>query len=415
MALASSAAIASEPLWKAQREAVYELNDDEANPRLELAYDAVLTYDNKGNILQEVQVGPDGDRGRRICTYDAAGRKLTEIAEVFLNGAWVRTSSKSYAYDERTGVVISNLEYSYVDGKERPGNCYRRNIERNADGNITSVEVAVLFNGKYDPTRRMTVTYDDATGLPVEIVNTELTYNGTSYVWITGETYSDIVWHKTDGQITSSDDLYRGENLIASAHYVNRNGDEDYYDYDISVTYADNGVDYTSVFAGLYQGIANSGVKRVYTETATADGALRIDLTTSYYDLVDETIPSENYLDYSAYDAYGLQTAGGEIYTEGNDGEPEVISEVLGHVTYDETYGYPLTYEAEEDGLTFRRVEFSKYVDCSTLSSIRQAFAADGDAGAQLFDLAGRRVSRPSAGRLYIERRAGKTSKKFIR
>lgn len=415
LALAGLYAFAESPIWRATRTSSYD--PSELNPsELVLTTTSTLTYDNRGNALETVETDViDGGRTRKTCTYDESGRMLTEINESLNAGEWVKTSSKGRAYDERTGIVIENLEYSYVDGVEYPGNCYRRTITRNEDGNVTNVELAVLFNGEFDPTRRMEVTYDEATGKATEIINLELTYNGVNYTWINGPRYTGLEWFKTDGQIVSSEDLFRGENLISKGHYVNDNAGKPYHDYDIEVTYGDNGVDYVSEWKGLFQGIDDTGVRREYIEESTAANGTKITLETSYYSLTDNTIPAENYLDVMVVDSFGIEVESSEYYWEDdNYDDRELLISINADVVYDETYGYPLEFTVTEDGEPFKRVEYSDYVDCTGIdSSISRPQVAAG-VTSEWFDLTGRSVSNPSGG-VYLHRQNGKTVKLLVK
>jgi len=414
VALSGAAVFATTPVWRAQHEAVYEPSvEDETE--LALSYNTSLTYNALGKIVKEEITTADGERTRRTVTYDAAGRMVTETTEALEGDAWVKTEYKERAYDERTGVVISSVEYTCSDGVEYPGNCYRRNIVRDAAGNVTSVEIAVLYQGEYDPTQRMTVTYDES-GKAVSISCQMLTSDSDTnqLVWVDADQYTDIVWHESDGQITSTDDLFRGTNRIASAHYVNTQDGEPFDDYDIEVTYAETGSNYTSLFKGMYQANADSGVSRVYEETERPEGGSETRLFTSYYSLTDETYESENYIDLLIVDAYGLELERSETFWFGDDDSEAEVMSTLGAVTYDATEGYPLTVTFSEDGMDFMRVDYSDYVDCTTLNSLRQLRAAAADGDVEWFDLAGRKVARPSNG-VYIMRHGAETSRRFIR
>lgn len=412
-ALSVSAAFATAPVWRAQHEAVYEPSEEDETKML-LSYNTSLTYNNLGKILKEEITTVEGERSRIITTYDAAGRVTTETAEALVGDTWVKTEYKEYAYDERTGVIISRLGYTYKDGKENPGNCYKFNIVRDAAGNVTSTERSVLYEGKFAPTERMTITYDES-GKAVSIACQALAAGSEpgQFVWVEAEQITDIVWHESDGQITSVEDLYRGTNRIASAHYVNTNGGEPYDDYDIKVTYAETGSNFTSVFTGMYQGIADTGVRHEYEETERPEGGIETSLFTSYYSLTDETLESENYINLLIVDAYGLEIERSETFWFGEDDSEKDVMGTYGKVEYDTTEGYPLTVTFSDGDEAFLRVDFSNYVDCTTLNSLRQLRAAAAD-DVEWFDLAGRKVARPSNG-VYIMRHGTETSRRFIR
>ena len=92
------------------------------------------------------------------------------------------------SYDNKlTSVITNNRQWIWIDNDwNMAGNCYQRIITRDNDGNITSAVIAVLLDGKYDPTRRLDITYAD--GKAVTLKESELTYDGIEYKWVDGLT-----------------------------------------------------------------------------------------------------------------------------------------------------------------------------------------------------------------------------------
>lgn len=405
----------ADPIWRAQRESVYEPSERDQT-KLVLSYNTSMTYNSEGKTTEEMIVSVDGTRTRTLTTYDTSGRVSGITDEEFAGGEWVKTKSKEIAYDDLTGVIVSNLEYTYSGGQEYPGNCYRRTITRNDAGNITEVELAVLFHGKYDPTQRMQIEYDATSGRATSIVSTFLTYSGGLYTWMEGGKYTDLEWHNTDGQIASVDDLFRGNNRLTSGHYYNTNNGTPYFDYDITASYDAEGPGFTALCTGVYQGIADTGVSRTYSESTGDDGITEISLHTCYYSLSDPELDPENYRDVAKIDAYGIELENSSVFWSTDEADAKVESLLTSDVTYDETYGYPLTVAVSENDTPLLRVEYSDYIDCSTISGLHclRAPGASGG-GEEWFDLGGRKVAEPGSG-LYIMRGAdGRTVKRFVR
>ncbi len=401
IAFQSGLLYAQEPIWRAQRQSIYELGGN-GSAQLTLSYSAAITYNSAGQPVETIMVFADGERQRRTVTYDQpGGNALVELTELFSGGKWLPMSRKERTYDELTGIITSNVEITYVDGTERFGNCYRRTITRDAAGNVTAVAISVLYDGDYDDIRRMTVT-------PTAITVSELTYDGVGFLWVDAENYTDIVWERTDGQIVSTDDLFSGANRLQSARFVNNNGSQPYFDYQIVATYGE-GNDFDCTMSGLYQGLANAEVKRSYSETAGADGFMTYRMLTSY-DVVGSDEPAELYREVIEIDPWGIETLYRETSWLEGEADETVEVERITEVERDPTYGYPLKAVAVEDGTPLTRIDFSNYIDCATIGSLRSA-AATGAPDAPAFNLSGRRVA-PGAKGLVISRGSKQFRKK---
>lgn len=382
-------ACAGEPIWRAQRQSVYEPSGNNSQ-QLTLSYNAAITYNAEGQPVETVMVFADGERQRRTTTYDRPGGQVVlEVTEIFSNGRWIPMSRKTRTYDERTGIITSNIETNYVDGQERQGNCYRRTITRDEAGNVTEVVISVPYNGSYDATRRMTVTADS-------IVVSELTYDGFSFSWVDAEIYTNIVWERTDGQIVSVDDLFTGANRLQSARFENYNGSKPYFDYQIAATYGE-GNDFDCTMTGLYQGYENSEVKRSYTEHLSGANGCKTYCMLTSYDVVGSEEPAEFYREVIEIDAWGIETLYRETSWLEGEADETVEVERTTEVTYDQTYGYPLKAVAVEDGTTLTRVDYSNYIDCTGNSSLR-TIQGTGRSENPLFDMGGRRVTPGAKG-----------------
>ncbi len=380
MAVAASTALslAASPVWRAQKQSVYEPSAD--GNALIFSFDAYYVYNPEGQPIETTTIDFDGVKQRTLTTY-TDGRPTRELTEQLDGDEWKRVKLRERTYDSRTGIITSNVEKYYIDGKEMPGNCYRRLIRRDDAGNVSEVTIAVLFQGRYDATQKITVQ-------PNSISVSELEYATSS--WRTTVEYTDIVWDRTDGQIVSIDDLFTGANRIASAHFVNPNGNKPYYDYDIAATYGD-GNDFDCTITGLYQEIADAVVTRQYREKTDPDGLATYEMITGY-DVVDSAEPAELYREELQVDSWGLEILYRESSWLEGDPEPVVDVERTTDVTYDATVGYPVQAVAREDGQLISRVDFADYVDCSQLGSVRDLSVPARDKQI-FFNLRGQRVS----------------------
>lgn len=375
VAMSTVLSLAASPIWRAQKQAVFEPSEN--GNALIFSFDAYYVYNSDGMPVETTTIDVDGVKQRTLTTY-ANGRATRELTEQLKGGEWTPVKLRERTYDDKTGIITSNVETHYYEGKESPGNCYRRVIRRNPAGAVYEVTISVLFQGRYDPTQKIIIK-------PNSISLNELDYATDS--WRTTLEYTDIVWERTDGQIVSIDDLFTGANRLASAHFVNPNGNKPYYDYDITATYGE-GNDFDCKLAGLYQGLDDAEVIRKYRETIEPDGSATYVMTTSY-DVVDSAEPAELYCEELQVDSWGLET----LYRESSwlEGEEPVVDvERTTDITYDSEIGYPLQAVAREDGQSITKVDFSDYVDCSQLDSLRETKAAE--SGTIYFNLMGRRV-----------------------
>lgn len=409
IALSSLAASAADPLWRATRETVYEPSETDAN-KLVLSYNTALTYTSEGLPVEEVQVAVDGTRMRRTLTYTPEGRMASELIEYFVGGEWVKYRTRTREYDRQTGIITLSEDYTYEGSTSYPGNCYRREITRNDDGNVTEVILSVFFNNEYDPTQRITIGYgEDARANSISCF--DLTAVGSDLVWMPGATYTEIVWHETDGQIVSVDDFFRGANRIASAHYINTNNGKPWNDYDLAATYADEGPDFVAISNGLCQNIEDARITRDYKVTTAADGNVTTSLLTTYEVPTDPEFLPANYLETSVVDAGGFEIELSQYAWETDPEQRDLLTQVLTEVVYDPATGHALSATTTEDGMPLTRIEYSGYVDCTQQDAIGQLPASLSGQPAQYFDLQGRKLAAPSRRGFYIQRRGNEVNK----
>ena len=393
--------------WCSTTEKVYGWNN-----RWVLEETYTIEYDSKGLRTKQTCVDAEDIVTRQTFAYDANGMKTLEITEVSEdNGASFRNSSKlERTYDSRvTNFITLNKPYIWMnDDWQASGNNYTQTLTRNADGNVTMMERAVFFNGIYDPTTRITMTYG-ADGKATTIAESNLNYDYSSgqYYWDDDQTYTDIVWDRTNGQITSNEDLMSGANRISSAKIVD--GDDEM---NVTVTYDENG-GYSGTMTGTDGD--DTFTSNVFYSVLDDNGSFKV-ITDTYYFSNGEPYYSESYTETYKYDAYGLIIQESVEFSDGTYSEFESIVE--GTIEYDPVNGYPLTYTLQsydpDEGKMVNgiRMEFSDYVDVVGIGDIT---ADSADAPVEYFNLQGIRVANPTPGQVYIRRQGDSATKVLVK
>ncbi len=354
-------------------------------------------YDTAGNVTTELAEDLEGEFARTVSEYNDNGMVTLKETLVSSDGINFQNSKKSeFEYDPILTKVITerNELMWYMDEWCQVGNCYKRIITRNEDGNITSVVIAVLFNGIYDPTQRLTITYGEdgtATEISEQVLNYD--YESQEYFWEQSIRISNIVWENTDGQIYDAEDLFLGNNRIKTAHY----DDIDDISMDIVVEYDAESPAYKITMDGSLDVEYLTAVTE-YTPLEN-DGYI---LTGTTYMMEEELWSTREEV---RYDDWGLMTLSEEWETE--DGFSYGVSSV-GEVEYDQE-GKPLTYTVSETYVDWEteeemtgyviRAEYSDYVDVSQGSGAGMMIE---ETGGRYYDLQGMPVARPEKGRILI-------------
>lgn len=345
--------------------------------------------------------------------YNAQGYLSCQSTEEIDEGdVATEVSRKEISRDDPRlpALITANREWVMIDGTlQMMGNNYNRNVKRNDAGNITEVEIATYYDGAFDPSRRMTVTYGED-GKATEIVCTDLSYDWMSqkYTWIEAERFSDIVWENTDGQIFDTSYLFSGANRIKSAKYTSQIDD-----YEISVEYEDNSADYVAVFTGVIEGIEAT---KTTTVTILDEYGSASDLQEFVY-IEDGEEFYEGYIQKVVYDKWGYDILFEDIDVSDPD-FPIVYERQEAETEYDPEYGYPTlmiirSYDMEaEEMVNFMKLEFSDYKDVAGIENIA---VSDADETPVYYNLQGMRIKNPSAGGVYIVRRGNSVSKVVIR
>ncbi len=373
-------------------------------------------YDAEGRIVEDINASlypDDPSAAKTTNSYNENGQLALKIVETSEDGVTFENSEKTERkYDERlVSLITDNAEYFWMNGSwANAGNTYRRYVTRNADGNVTRVVVAVLYEGEYDPTEMLDIEYGPdkkATKITSSSLTTD---DGLEFYWVVGEVYSDIVWERTDGQIVSTDELFTLSNGIKSCVY----SDGDVEGQTISAEYTDEKGSYKIVSDAVFDG-EKAHMESVY-KVVDDLGSYTITQAETYGegDMAESYVATERYY----VDEYGLET---EVYaSESMDGGPEEILQWMkGAVTYDSDFGYPLEYVISEYDFDMEefsdvmRVKFSDYVDAAGVQAIG-VDAADGPV--EVFNLQGVRVDPATAAPgLYIRRQGGKITKVVVK
>lgn len=389
-------------VWRAGTQKAYGWNGE--GWELVETYD--ITYDELGQKKVQTVTDIEGYVNRETYTWNENGQLATRLTEVDETGegVFVNSSRLSRQYDTRlTSFVTFNDQQIYNDGEWVPSNSYKQTITRDEAGNITLMERAVYFQGIYDPTYRLSITYGED-GKASAIVETELTYDyfADKYEWIESTRFTDIEWIETDGQITGIEDLedlFLGANKIKSAK-VRVDGEE--ITTDMNVEYTSDG--FTATFTTNNDGLdfvsTATYTKLDFSGESTNKGWVLENNFEALYngEVMEKEVTTETYI-YTAEDLIILEKV------EYGDGEFMMIDSMLeGEVEYDEAHGYPLSWtlreydwETEEMTESFR-AEYSDYVNTTTGV---ENIVTTADAAPVYYNLQGQRVDNPSKG-IYI-------------
>ncbi|MDE5797231.1 MAG: hypothetical protein K2H75_08965 [Muribaculaceae bacterium] len=402
------------PIWRAGTREVFYW-EDEWIP-IEKYND---TYTDKGFVeIEDCTDLTDGSMSRESNTYNANGmlsRRLTQFGE---EGVSELENSQlvERSYDERlTDVIVENNNWFWIDGEwSQIGNNYRRIIERNEAGNITSVVLATLYMGEFDPSQRLTVTYGD-NGEAVSMVEELLTYDDSGQlVWEVAESLENIVWETTNGQLYDIEEIYDGANRIKSG-IMNMEGIE----VDFNVEYMEAGQGYTvtmsTSFDEMFQ-LTVTGKVEYLDASGYGKGSYRTTATTTIT-LSDEILDEEIVTECIIYDDYGIELLVESTWTYG--GVTEVEERMVNSVSYDPEYGYPVVAEASiydpeaEEMYLYMKCIYSDYTNVAEQTEINTLPASSVN-DVEYFTLQGIRVDKNNLEPGVYIRRQGNEARKVV-
>ena len=396
-------------LWRAATQKSYGWNGEE----WELDETYSFQYDGAGLPIVEEVVDYEGYVNRQTMTYNDNGMlatRLTEVAEE--SGApFTETERLAREYDSRLISFITFNDQTVLSGNNWiPSNCYKQIITRDEAGNVTLMERAVYYQGEFDPTYRLFVEYgEDGTAISISEQNLTMDYDTEELVWEDGDTFTNIIWDSTDGQIVSMENLFSGANRVKSCTLVSEGMEAE-----IVAEYSEDGGYEAHLTAYNPEEDEDIDSWVVFTPL-DENGSSKTRTVTNYiYDgfpyFTDEII--ETYV----YDENGLilleEVKSGDGYNTWIEGRIE------GEVEYDATYGYPLVWTLSEyDPDEFElypvfRAEYSDYVGLTGVDNI--AVGEGSDEAPVYYDLQGRRIAAPSQGGIYIRRSGTKVEKVIL-
>lgn len=398
---------ADDGIWRAATQLVSYWDPD--NDKWVVAERYKSTYNDNGDVLQDVITSmEDGSRNRVTYKYNENNLKISELTEAAYDGnVFENYQKKTREYDPIVKtLVVENRDYTWNNNSwSLPGNCWNRNVTRDANGVITGVEVATLYQGEYDPSVRQVNTVGDD-GKVSAIKTSQLTYDGSDFVWEDDICYSDIEWEETDGQIYDEIEINE-TNRVSRAILTQQDGEEGEIVMNLSVNYNDEGYVMTATMTE-----SGMDVKFVSTYQDKPYGGYRV--VTEGYVVMDDSERLVQYdEEYAYYDAYGLELEA--FYGIGDSKETmETSTHVVGSVEYDSTYGYPVSYQrayldVDEDAMVNDiKIDFSDYQNVSGVADV----TADRNAPVEYYTIDGVRTDAATPG-LYI-RRQGSESRKII-
>ena len=372
-------------------------SSDDTNYDWNLLSTEKISYNTHGWKTKEVDV--DSDQITEY-TYNDKGQ-ITTLIFSDQSGTYRKTE---YAYDDITGLQISEKNFSFIDEKWQLTNTYERRITRDSKGNIIKVE-------EYDTDsdsgsdKLILCSYSEikygADGKANEIINYDIYEGKTEIEFHLG----DIVWQNTDGQIIIDDtndmdfdDYFMGNNRIKSAKILSEDNPEHYID--VTAQYPDS---LGSVTVTFYYD---------YTKTTETIELTILDQYGSFRQY-EVDVDGYTYLTEEKYDAYGLFI---EYFSEEKKDGNTFSSKLVSDVKYDEAHGYPLeiSYKSSFNGKEFTNTSKRVFSDYAQYDAAVENIETDSDAPVEYFNLQGLRVENPENG-LYIRRQGSKTTKILVK
>ncbi len=227
-----------------QTEYIYDEENGDWMPGGEYTY----RYDADGNILQQ-----DYDDGstisRTINEWSKEGLNTLLLEQTSDDGGQTFTNStkRVQTYDMLYPrlITLSKDRYQWAGSDwVATGDAFRRNVTRDADGNVLSLTVAVPYNGAFDEMQRYTNTVDPTTRQINSFKFEELGYSesGNDLIWKTSQYLRNLVWKETNGQLVGefSDWMSLG-NKLSSATITSIEGTDTVDIATVCITYDDKG------------------------------------------------------------------------------------------------------------------------------------------------------------------------------
>lgn len=397
-------------IWRATKEEGYSY--DEGEWLSEGSYER--QFNTAGYATYELYTDAEGDQQETTYTYDEYNYRTSAYCQTVTSKAKMPYTKGEYAYDPIVhDFCISKINYDWgsTGWVENYGN-YTRTVTRNNDGGVTSMVVAIPYNGAYTDIERTDITYDATTGQANTFVFSRLggTDSAGNPIWNKELDLFDIEWDRTDGQLLREwQSFLKGNNRLkkASVYY---NGVFDGYQI---VTYSDGKDDYVSDETDI---AGNVYIRTKYT-TLDNNGSFRIDITeygrngalvTSEY--LTSTIASYNergeILSVETFETVDGETSqlSGEKYTYKYDDATGIIIESLNEMYNPDLNAYePLL-----------KIIYSNPIDVT--AGVDAIEVDNTNAPIEYYNLQGIKVNSENISNgLYIKRQGATTSKILIK
>lgn len=317
---------AAAPVWRPVSQTDYMHDGEDWMPMGEISF----KYDQRGNCTEEL-VDEEGWLSKTATTYDDFNLPLTILQTESEDGeTWENSGKLTYVYDpkihdfftERTG-------YYWTDGEwVKNYRCEANTITRNNDDNIIEVVKSLPMGESLMPAYKSIWNYG-TDGKANEYLY-YVTMDGNDWELNDNLSYKDIVWEKTDGQLTIFGDLLElteGENLIKSATvYYNDEPDGHYI------------VEYSDGLPGFFIKETTNDINEIgrttRMETLDANGSFRF-TTTEYFDEEGTILAEPTYIavDEALMDEHGNLALVSQKETY--EGVEELVASTKYNYTYD--------------------------------------------------------------------------------
>lgn len=388
--------------------AEYDWRSSNWNPQVTTS----LTYDSDGNVLTETN-----KYQKTEYTYDSNGMVVSQtVYNIEDNGTYTPARKVEYTYDTIvTDFKTSVTSYNWRDSAWQISDSSRQVITRNDQGYIVKIENQDMENSKYVTADEYCTIEYGTDGTAQTITCYEEDYEGSEQIWNVVMQLTDIVWDRTDGQITdiydSNDlsDFYQGANRIKSATIAK--GDypgeaslsvryDGEYGYDSQISYAGAVVD-SEKFTSL-DSYGSYTLEAYYTDFEYDEDKGQWDNDGSY-----------SYQETRKYDKFGLLL---EDTEEDLDSTGKVTSADYerGEVTYDTESGMPTEYIVQKkNSSTDEYTNDEKYVYSDYGASVDKISYESTDE-TEYYDLNGIRINATESTHGIMIRRHGNETVKMI-
>ncbi len=331
----------SQPSWKTvtskpQHETVYA---PDGNGGWTLQSENRYTYDERGNILTQV-IDNGTTFTRVVSTYDAKGQLLTETTYRTDEDSdtYKPRMKKEYVYDPEIFDLATSFQFSTITNGEWtlfPGSCYKRVVERNADGNITSITKQVLgYDGAYADQSKIVFTFREGEQCP----------SGYEYLVATNGVlgtytkYTDMVWDEFTPPLANAYSLswFMDGNFLKSAIIE----DNTYGGLTLTASkLGDKGFEVWNTYAGMV-----SQKQKMRYEVVDDNGSFRYCNLIYYNTAGEEATEADLYSGTTMqvdYDAWGNEKVYEECQVSQSGGleNPTVLDGVKNEFTYGGPHG----------------------------------------------------------------------------